>query len=150
MSSLSDGLECQWQPSRWLLAGYGGFQLLALLSLWQVDLPLWALVLGLLFCVAHALWVVPRYLSLSSPFAYRGLRCSHDGWQVYSRAAGWQVIELHADSLALPAIILLRFRLLGQRRVRSLCIARDSLSRDQHRRLRVRLKFSRNRWAAAR
>jgi toxin CptA len=68
---------------------------------------------------------------------------------VHSAAQGWQAIELHPDSLALPLIVLLRFRLAGQRRVRSACIARDSLARDQHRRLRVRLKFSRHRWVAA-
>ena len=36
----------------------------------------------------------------------------------------------------------------GERRVRGLCIPRDALTREAHRRLRVRLKFSRRRWAA--
>ena len=149
MSSPSESLDWQWQPSVWLLTGYAAVQSAALLSLWWVDIPLWALVLGVGLCTAHAGWVVPRQLALSSPAAYRGLRCTAQGWQVFSPAQGWQSIALHPDSLALPVIILLRFRLSGQRRVRSLCIARDSLSRDQHRRLRVRLKFSRHRWAAA-
>lgn len=149
MSSPNDGFECQWQPSRWLLLAYALIQGLALLSLVLVVMPLWAHLLGALFCLAHALWVLPRHVLLNRPSAYRALRCNSDGWQVYSAAQGWQAIELHPDSLALPLIVLLRFRLAGQRRVRSLCIARDSLSRDQHRRLRVRLKFSRHRWAAA-
>ncbi|WP_298190759.1 protein YgfX [uncultured Pseudomonas sp.] len=149
MSSQSDGFECQWQPSRWLLACYALIQGLALLSLSWVDIPLWARGLGLLCCLVHATWVVPRHLLLMSPAAYRALRCTADGWQVHSAAQGWQSIELHPDSLALPLMVLLRFRLPGQRRVRSLCVVRDSLSRDQHRRLRVRLKFSRHRWAAA-
>lgn len=149
MSSLSEVFECQWQPSRQLLAFYALTQSLALLSLALVEVPLWALLLGIGFCLAHAVWVLPRYLLLSAPQAYRALRCTADGWQVESRAHGWQAIELHPDSLALPLIVLLRFRLAGQRRVRSLCIARDSLACDQHRRLRVRLKFSRHRWAAA-
>jgi toxin CptA len=149
VSSHSEVFECQWQPSRLLLVCYVLIQGLALLSLVLVDIPLWARVLGIVFCLAHAAWVLPRHLLLSAPQAYRALRCTAEGWQVRSAAQGWQPIELHPDSLALPLIVLLRFRLAGQRRVRSLCIARDSLPRDQHRRLRVRLKFSRHRWAAA-
>ncbi|MDZ4337188.1 MAG: protein YgfX [Pseudomonas sp.] len=149
MSSPSDGFECRWQPSRQLLACYALIQGLALLSLALVDIPLWARLLGIGFCLAHAAWVLPHHLLLSSPQAYRALRYTTDGWQVHCTAQGWQAIELHPDSLALPLIVLLRFRLAGQRRVRSVCIARDSLARDQHRRLRVRLKFSRHRWAAA-
>jgi len=149
VSSPSDVFECQWQPSRRLLALYALIQGLALLSLGLVEIPLWARVLGLAFCLGHAGWVVPRHLLLSAAQAYNALRHGPDGWQVGSAAAGWQAIELRPDSLALPPIIVLRFRLAGQRRVRALCIARDSLPRDQHRRLRVRLKFSRRRWAVA-
>lgn len=149
MSSPSEAFECQWQPSRWLLCAYALTQGLALLSLLLVAIPLWARLLGVLFCLTHAVWVLPRHVLLNLPAAYRALRCNREGWQVYSAAQGWQTIELHPDSLALPTIVLLRFRLAGQRRVRSLCVPRDSLSRDQHRRLRVRLKFSRHRWAAA-
>ncbi|WP_415754907.1 protein YgfX [Pseudomonas leptonychotis] len=149
MSSPSDVFECQWQPSRLLLAGYALIQGLALLSVALVDFPLWARLLGVAFCMAHALWVVPRHLLLSRPLAYRALRYTSDGWQVRCELKGWQPIELHPDSLALPLVVLLRFRLAGQRRVQALCVARDSLPRDQHRRLRVRLKFSRHRWAAA-
>ena len=57
-------------------------------------------------------------------------------------------LYLAALGLALPLAVVLRFRLVGERRVRSLCIPRDALTRDAHRRLRVRLKFSRRRWAA--
>lgn len=149
MSNPSEIFECQWRPSRRLLACYALIQGLALLSLWLVDIPLWARVLGLAFCLGHAGWVLPRHLLLNHVQAYNALRHGTEGWQVGSAAAGWQVIELHPDSLALPQLIVLRFRLAGQRRVRALCIARDSLPRDQHRRLRVRLKFSRRRWAAA-
>lgn len=148
MSSPSEVFECRWQPSHWLLACYGLIQGLALLSLGLIDIALWAQMLGLAFCVAHALWVVPQHLLLTRPSAYRALRCSTEGWQVHSEASGWQTIELHPDSLALPLVVLLRFRLADQRHIRSLCIPRDSLPREQHRRLRVRLKFSRHRWAA--
>ena len=147
MSSPSDGFECRWRPSRRLLALYLLSQTLALFSLWLVDIPLWARLLGMVAALAHAGWVVPRHLLLSHPVAYTALRHGTEGWQVANSANGWQVIQLRPDSLALPLIVVLRFRLDGQRRVRALCIARDSLPRDQHRRLRVRLKFSRRRWA---
>ena len=50
--------------------------------------------------------------------------------------------------LALPLLVVLRFRLRDERRVRSICVPRDSQAADLHRRLRVRLTFSRRRWAA--
>jgi toxin CptA len=131
-----------------LLAFYALIQLLALLSLWLVEIPLWARVLGMPGCLAHAAWLVPRQLLLRGPDCHSALRHVAEGWQLYSDAAGWQPIQLRPDSLALPLIIVLRFRLAGQHRVRALCIARDSLPADVHRRLRVRLKFSRRRWAA--
>ena len=148
MSSPSEAFECRWQPSRLLLAFYALIQLLALLSLWLVDIAPWARGAGMACCLAHAAWVVPRQLLLRGPRCHSALRHVAEGWQLYSDAAGWQPIQLRPDSLALPLIIVLRFRLAGQRRVRTLCIARDSLPADAHRRLRVRLKFSRRRWAA--
>ena len=51
-------------------------------------------------------------------------------------------------SLALPLLVLVRYRLAGERRVRAVCIPGVALAPDQHRRLRVRLKFSRRRWLA--
>ncbi|MNV96441.1 hypothetical protein D3C71_1914520 [compost metagenome] len=93
--------------------------------------------------------MLPRHILLSAPQAFSGLRCTADGWQLWSASGGWQVIQLRPDSLALPLLVVLRFRLAGERRVRGLCIAPDAMERDMHRRLRVRLKFSRRRWAAA-
>ncbi|MCU1715921.1 protein YgfX [Pseudomonas sp. 5P_3.1_Bac2] len=149
MSSPSDGFECQWRPSPWLLRGY--WLVISVLgsALLLIDGPLWARGLAALLALVHGCWVLPRHLRLSHPAAYRGLRCNAQGWQVFSAQQGWQAIELNPDSLALPLIVLLRFRLVGQRRLRAICIARDSLTADQHRRLRVRLKFSRHRWAVA-
>ncbi len=149
MSSRSEVFECRWQPSLGLLLAYAMVQGLALLSLLLLDLPVWGVLLGLLGCLGHALWVLPRHILLRSAAAYRGLRQDRNGWQVYSVAAGWQAIEPCPDSLALPLLVVVRFKLVDRRRVHSLCIPCDSLPRDLHRRLRVRLKFSRRRWAAA-
>lgn len=56
-------------------------------------------------------------------------------------------MQLRPDSLALPLAVVLRYRLPGQRFSRGLCIAHDALAPEHHRRLRLRLKFSRRRWA---
>lgn len=149
MSNPSNGFECHWQASRLLLASYLLALFLALVTLFLVAIPAWALVLGVLCCLVQAAWVLPRQVLLGHPRAFIGLRRDEQGWQLYSRANGWQAVQLRPDSLALPLLVVLRFRLAGERRVRGLCIPRDALPREQHRRLRVRLKFSRRRWAAA-
>lgn len=76
------------------------------------------------------------------------MRHGAEGWQLWSPATGWQAIQLRPDSLALPRLVVLRYRLPAARRTRSLCIARESLAADAHRRLRVRLRFAPRRFAA--
>jgi toxin CptA len=140
--------ECRWHASRQLLAAYGVAQLFALGSLILLSIPAWASLLGIALCAAHGFWVLPRQILLKHPQAFCGLRRDADGWQLWNRAAGWQTVQLRPDSLALPLIVVLRFRLRGERRIRSICVPRDSQAADVHRRLRVRLTFSRRRWAA--
>ncbi|KAA0973925.1 protein YgfX [Pseudomonas sp. ANT_H12B] len=148
MSSPSNTFECRWHASRQLLAAYLLAQLFALGSLFLLSIPVWASLLGVALCVAHGCWVLPRQILLTHPQAFRGLRRDADGWQLWNQAAGWQPVQLRPDSLALPLVVVLRFRLAGEWRVRAVCVPRDSQAADLHRRLRVRLKFSRRRWAA--
>lgn len=140
--------ECRWHASRQLLAAYLLAQLFALGSLLLLSIPVWASLLGIALCVAHGFWVLPRQILLTHPKAFRGLRRDADGWQLWNQESGWQSIQLRPDSLALPLVVVLRFRLHGERRVRAICVPRDAQAADVHRRLRVRLKFSRRRWAA--
>ncbi|MFJ7793324.1 protein YgfX [Pseudomonas sp. NPDC096950] len=148
MSSPSNAFECRWQASRLLLAAYGLAQLFALGSLFLLSLPAWASLLGVLLCAVHGFWVIPRQILLTHPQAIRGLRRDADGWQLWNQAQGWQPVQLRPDSLVLPLVVMLRFRRRGERRVSTICVPRDSQAADLHRRLRVRLKFSRRRWAA--
>ncbi|WP_093425564.1 MULTISPECIES: protein YgfX [unclassified Pseudomonas] len=148
MSSPSNLFECRWHASRQLLAAYLLAQVFALGALWVLDIPLWASLSGALMCLVHAAWVLPRHILLTHPRAFSGLRRDADGWQLWSKAEGWQPVQLRPDSLALPLIVVLRFRLRGERWVRSICVPRDAQAADVHRRLRVRLKFSRRRWVA--
>ena len=148
MSSPSNTFECRWHASRQLLAAYLLAQAFALGALFLLSIPLWASLLGAFVCLLHGFWVLPRQILLSHPKAMRGLRRDGDGWQLWNQAEGWQAVQLRPDSLALPLFVVLRFRLRGEWRVRSICVPRDSQATDLHRRLRVRLKFSRRRWAA--
>lgn len=148
MSSPSNTFECRWHASRQLLAAYLSAQAFAMGSLCLLSIPLWASLLGACVCALHGFWVLPRQILLNHPKAFCGLRRDGDGWQVWNQADGWQAVQLRPDSLALPLIVVLRFRFRGEWRVRSICVPRDSQAADLHRRLRVRLKFSRRRWVA--
>ncbi|XVO88838.1 protein YgfX [Pseudomonas palleroniana] len=146
MSSPSNRFECRWQASGLLLAAYLLAQLLALGSLLVLDFPYSSL--GALLCLAHAAWALPRHIRLTHRSSVHGLRRDEDGWQLFSDERGWHSVQLRPDSLALPWIVVLRYRVQGEWRVRSLCVPKDSQAADVHRRLRVRLKFSRRRWLA--
>nr|WP_218647029.1 hypothetical protein [Pseudomonas sp. P7548] len=129
-----------------MLAAYLFAQLFALGACFLVDLPYSSL--GLLLCLAHAAWVLPRHILLTHRSSVCGLRRDEDGWQLFSAERGWYGVQLRPDSLALPLIVVLRYRVPGRWWVRSICVPRDSQVADVHRRLRVRLKFSRRRWLA--
>ena len=148
MSSRIEPFECHWRPSRRLLALYLGAQGLALLAVLLAALPVWAQVAGLLLGSVHGMWTLPRAILLSHPYAYTGLRHDVHGWQLRNAAEGWVAVQLRPSSLALPLVVILHVRRPGQWFASGLCIPADALPREQHRRLRVRLKFSRRRWAA--
>lgn len=146
MSSPSNRFECRWQASRLLLAAYLLALLIAMGSLLVLNLPFSSL--GILLCLAHCAWVLPRHILLNHRSSIRGLRRDDDGWQLWSVARGWHAVQLRPDSLALPLIIVLRYRVQDEWGVRSICVPKDAQAADLHRRLRVRLKFSRRRWLA--
>jgi len=147
VSSPSECFECRWQGSRLLLAAYLTCQVLAWLAVCASPLPGWLAVSVLAACIAHAGWAIPRRILLTHEHAVVGLRRDMRGWQVFSRARGWQPVRLCRDSVALPGLVVLRFVRPGRCVGESQCVLRDALRPDEHRRLRVRLKFSRRRWA---
>ena len=149
MSAAIESFECHWQASPRLLWLYALVLLAALLALACSPLPLWLQVMGVCSLIGHAFWVVPRRLSLSHASAFSGLRHDRQGWQLFSRRQGWQAVQLCPQSVVLPWLVLLQVRVPGRLGYRHVLIADDSLERQQHRRLRVRLRFSRNRFRAA-
>lgn len=148
MSNPSSQLfECRWQASGLLLAVYLLVLLLALSTLLELPVPFWLQALGSSLCLLHAMWVIPSRILLSRDASWLGLRHDQQGWALWSRRSGWQPVQLRPDSLALPLVVILRFRIQGEWFTRGLCIPRGALPPDEHRRLRLRLKFSRRRWA---
>lgn len=145
----SASFECEWRASRCLLAFYLLMLLAALAAVWLAAIPVWAAVCASLLCLVHAAWVLPEQILLSGDNAFTALRHDAGGWHLRTRAGDWQPLQLRRDTLALPLAVILRFRLGEERRVRGLCIPADALDAAMHRRLRVRLKFSRRRRAAA-
>lgn len=122
-------------------------QLLALCSVLTLQLPSSVGLALLLGCLGHGIWVVPRHVLLSSANAVTALRRTPQGWALFSKGRGWQPVQLRHDSLALPLMVVLRYRVPGQWWSRSVCIPPDALPADTHRRLRLRLRFSRDRFA---
>ncbi|WP_108095479.1 protein YgfX [Pseudomonas sp. GV071] len=143
MSSPSKTFECRWQASRRLAVFSFGAHLCALVALLTAALPFWATVLGVALWAVHAGWAWRQRAA-----GFCAIRHDADGWYLGYSDGRWQSVQLRPDSLALPPLIVLRFRLPGQWWVRGLCIAADALPADSHRQLRVRLKFTRRRWAA--
>ncbi|WP_313085284.1 protein YgfX [Pseudomonas sp.] len=147
-SPSSQTFECRWQPSILLSALYLAILLTAIGLLFALPLASWLRLCALSLCLGHAAWVLPTRILLLSQTSWRGLRHQPQGWSLWNPADGWQPVQLRPDCIALPWVVVLRFRRPGQWFVRSLCLVRGALPASQHRRLRLRLKFSRRRWAA--
>lgn len=139
---------CFWQPSLRLSKLALLVLLLACLAVFMSAI-VWPLKLGLLlFLGVQVSFYLRRLQQQHLPCRRTGLRHSAQGWQLWSAQHGWRSIQLRADSMATPALVLVRYRSARQWFYRSAVIPADSLSQDSHRRLRVRLKFSRQRWRA--
>ncbi len=139
--------ECSWRASGLLLSLYLAALLLACLTLVVLPIPSWLQIILLTLCLLHAGWVIPTSILLSRRSSWRALRHTEQGWSLWSRRTGWQPVQLRPDSIALPMVVILRYRVSGDWFTRGVCIPRGAMPADQHRRLRLRLKFSRRRWA---
>ncbi|MFG3454242.1 protein YgfX [Stutzerimonas stutzeri] len=149
MSSLDNQtFECRWGTSGLLLALYGALCFLAIAGLLILPVPPWLTLVGILLCLLHAVWAIPLHILLCRGSSWLGLRHDQSGWSLWSQRTGWQPVQLRPDSIALPLVVILRFKATGNWFARGVCIPRGAMSPDQHRQLRLRLKFSRRRWAA--
>ncbi|MDP2834656.1 MAG: hypothetical protein Q8Q28_15410 [Pseudomonadota bacterium] len=88
--------------------------------------------------VGVALLGASLWMNRQRPVAMR-LRAKADGQLEIWREAAWLPVQLRADSVALPWLIVLRWR--EGRRHHSLALPPDALPGDEHRRLRVWLRW---------
>lgn len=137
-----------WQPSlrlSWLALAV---TILACYAVLVAAVPWWLKVGILTLLVLQAAYQVLRLLRAGLPYKRAGLRLGAQGWQLWNAQTGWQPVQLGVGSMAIPSLVLLRYKHPQHVLYRSVVIAADSLSKDAHRRLRVRLKFSRQCWQA--
>ena len=147
-SRSKQGFSCFWQPSLRLSLAVLLISSLACCAVMLAAMP-WLLKLCALLVLAIQIgWQFFLIYNRKQAYIRRGLRHNQQSWQLWSAKHGWRSIQLRADSIAIPALVLVRYRFAHQRFYRSAVISADSLSQDSHRRLRVRLKFSRQRWQA--
>ena len=150
MHGRNNTFACHWQPSLRLSVLAVLFSVLACVAV-VLSAVEWTWKLGVLtLLLGQIIWQLTQLLRLQQPTQRRGLRCTANGWQVWDAQRGWQSVQLRADSMAIPALVLLRYRSADQWFYRTLLVGTDSLPADSYRRLRVRLKFSRQRWRAVR
>lgn len=139
---------CFWQPSRRLSCARSAALLLACAAVFLADINLWLASALLLYLSVQLFWQLYGLTQQQQPQMRSGVRRTHQGWQMWNSQQGWRAVQLRRDSMALPSLVLLGYRYAGQWWYRSAIVPSDSLTQDEHRRLRVRLKFSRQPWQA--
>ncbi len=117
-------------PSRQLRLWLAGLHMVAGFALWLADLPMTWQGAGTVLLAASLAY----YRRPGTPVTLRG---KSDGSLEIQREGDWEQIELLPDSLVLPALTVLRYRVAGQRWVRTLLVLADSLPWEDFRRLRV-------------
>src|SRR5690606_22502225 len=105
-----------------------------------------ALVCGLLLWF-HRLWIWPRQVSLRHADSVAGLRFDQEGWRVLRRDGSEVGARLQADTFGSALLTVVRLREPGPLLPVSVILPADAATEATLRRL--RLRFSRQRWAAA-
>lgn len=148
MFSQPDYLVLQRQPSR-LLGG-----LLILLSVLACTAvlrsglhPLLATA-SMLVVVTYGVWVWPRQVSLRHAESVTGLRFDSQGWHVMRSDGSENAVRLLADTFVSAFLTVVRLREQGRWWPVSVILLTDAATDDALRRLRLRLRFSRQRWVA--
>ncbi|MFA5676871.1 MAG: hypothetical protein WC953_00485 [Pseudomonas sp.] len=149
MYNPTDTLLLQRQPSRWLGALIILLTAFGCMALYRSAIPalpasLCALLLGV-YCV----WIWPRQVSLRHADSVTGLRFDSEGWHVLRRDGSERDARLLADTYVSALLTVVRLRQPGRWLPISVILPADAATEDSLRRLRLRLRFSRQRWVAA-
>lgn len=149
MFSQTDYLLLQRQPSRFLGGALLFFVLLAAFALYRSAIPgLWAGAM-MLVVAGYCLWVWPRQVSLRHASSVTALRFDSQGWHVLRRDGSEAGARLLADTFVSAFLTVVRLREPGRWWPVSVVLPADAAAEDALRRLRLRLRFSRQRWVAA-
>lgn len=149
MYSPTDTLLLQRQPSRWLGALIILLTVLACMALYHSALSVLPAVLCAVVLWMYCLWVWPRQVSLRHADSVVGLRFDSEGWHVLRRDGTEMGARLLADTYVSALLTVVRLRQSGRWLPISVILPADAADEDSLRRLRLRLRFSRQRWAAA-
>lgn len=149
MFSQTDYLLLQRQPSRFLGVVLVLASLLAAFALYRSAIPGMLAAAMMLVLAGYSLWVWPRQVSLRHASSVTGLRFDSEGWHVLRRDGSEASARLLADTFVSAFLTVVRLREPGRWWPVSVVLPPDAAAEEALRRLRLRLRFSRQRWVAA-
>lgn len=149
MSNPTDTLLVQRKPSRWLGALVILMTVLGCAALLHSALSIGATLACMLVLGIYCMWIWPRQVSLRHADSVTGLRFDSEGWHVLRRDGSERVASLLGDTYVSALLTVVRLRQPGRWLPVSVILPADAAAEDALRRLRLRLRFSRQRWAAA-
>lgn len=149
MYNPTDSLLLQRQPSRRLGALIILLNVLGCMALYRSALSALPAMSGAILLWLYCLWVWPRQVSLRHADSVTGLRFDSEGWHVLRRDGTERGARLLADTYVSALLTVVRLRQPGRWLPVSVILPADAATEDSLRRLRLRLRFSRQRWAAA-
>lgn len=134
---------CFWHPSPILYRLHMLLAVLALAALTASSLPAVPCAGLIVWLAGWAGWRSwQQRQGVQAGYRY-GLRyLPRQGWQLWQARSGWRAVRIMQGTLVTPQLVVLRYRLAGQYRTRSLAVSADMLPADSHRRLRVRLRLT--------
>lgn len=149
MYNPTDTLLLHRQPSRWLGVLLILLTVLGCMALYRSAIPALPATLGALLLWVHCMWVWPRQISLRHAQSVTGLRFDSEGWHVLRRDGTEGGASLLGDTYVSALLTVVRLRQPGHWLPVSVILPADAATEDSLRRLRLRLRFSRQRWVAA-
>ena len=144
-----DTLLLQRQPSRWLGMLVILLNVLGCVALYRSALSALPALSAAMLLWVYCLWIWPRQVSLRHADSVTGLRYDSEGWHVLRRDGTERDARLLADTYVSALLTVVRLRQPGRWLPVSVILPADAAAEDALRRLRLRLRFSRQRWAAA-
>ena len=149
MYNQPDTLLLQRQPSRWLGMLVILLNVLGCVALYRSALSALPALSAAMLLWVYCLWIWPRQVSLRHADSVTGLRYDSEGWHVLRRDGTERDARLLADTYVSALLTVVRLRQPGRWLPVSVILPADAAAEDALRRLRLRLRFSRQRWAAA-